>query len=87
MNYFYEKPCTRTILVQGSSFMEVICIAYFKASETKRSWKEVQNVAGVNRESFEKAYRLMLRWAKELFPKGFIFATPIDQLPRPYECK
>lgn len=54
----------------------------FKASDDKRSQKEIGDIAGVADVTIRQSYKLMYPHAKKLFPEDFKFATPIEQLPQ-----
>ncbi|ODM88064.1 Transcription initiation factor IIB, partial [Orchesella cincta] len=51
------------------------------ASKFNRLQKEIGDVAGVGEKTVRQVYRLMYSRAGELFPKDFVFSTPIDKLP------
>ena len=52
-----------------------------QASEDKKTAKEIGDVAGVAEITVRQAYRLMYPEAEDLFPEGFKFTTPIEDLP------
>lgn len=52
-----------------------------QASDTKRSQREISEVAGCAESTIKHSYRLMLSRAPELFPSDSPFYTRIDQLP------
>lgn len=52
-----------------------------QVSDTKRSQKEISEVAGVADSTLKQAYRLMLERASELIPPDSPFHSRIDQLP------
>ena len=53
-----------------------------KASDDKRSQKEIADIAGVADVTIRQSYKLMLPRAAELFPEGFKFTTAIENLPQ-----
>ncbi|ODM89242.1 Transcription initiation factor IIB [Orchesella cincta] len=53
----------------------------FTGIKFKRSPKEISKVAGVSDVIVRQVYKLMYSRAGELFPKDFVFFTPIDMLP------
>jgi len=59
----------------------IIVNCLLKASELKKSQKEIGDVAGVADVTIRQSYKLMYPRAEELFPRDFQFAIPIDQLP------
>lgn len=52
-----------------------------QASDTKRSQKEISEVAGCTESTIKHCYRLMLSRAADLIPPDSQFRTRIDQLP------
>jgi len=52
-----------------------------QASDTKRSQREISEVAGCAESTIKHSYRLMLSRAAELIPADSQFHTRIDQLP------
>lgn len=52
-----------------------------QASDTKKSQKEISEVAGCAESTIKHSYRLMLSKAKELMPSDSRFYDRIDQLP------
>ncbi|ODN02166.1 Transcription initiation factor IIB [Orchesella cincta] len=71
-------------IVPGRSPLSVAAAAIYmasQASEVKRSQKEIGDVAGVADVTIRQVYRLMYPRAVELFPKDFVFFTPINELP------
>ncbi|XP_049288750.1 transcription initiation factor IIB-like isoform X1 [Anopheles funestus] len=71
-------------LVSGLSPISVAAAAIYMASqvsETVISGKEIAEIAGVADITIRKAYRLMLPFAEELFPKNSIFYRNISLLP------
>ena len=42
---------------------------------------EIGDIAGVAEVTITKSYKLMRPRAAELFPEGFVFHTPVDNLP------
>lgn len=52
-----------------------------QASDTKRSQREISEVAGCAESTIKHSYRLMLSKAAELIPPDSQFHTRIDQLP------
>lgn len=71
-------------MVPGRSPISVAAAAIYmasQASEEKRSQKEIGDVAGVADVTIRQSYKLMYPRAGELFPKDFVFHTPLDQLP------
>ncbi|KAL7286103.1 hypothetical protein TKK_0019617 [Trichogramma kaykai] len=71
-------------IVPGRSPISVTAAAIFmasQASDDKKSYKDIGDIAGVADVTIRQAYKLMLPHAPNLFPPDFKFATPIDQLP------
>ncbi|RDD45380.1 Transcription initiation factor IIB [Trichoplax sp. H2] len=71
-------------LAPGRSPVSVTAAAIYlasQASDTKKSQKEIGDVAGVADVTIRQSYRLLLPRSKDLFPADFVFKTPIDQLP------
>ncbi|ESP00286.1 hypothetical protein LOTGIDRAFT_238621 [Lottia gigantea] len=71
-------------LVPGRSPISVAAAAIYMASQvsnTKKSQKDIGEVAGVAEVTIRQAYKLMYPKAHVLFPDEFKFDTPIDQLP------
>merc|ERR1712018_783427 len=72
-------------IVPGRSPISVAAAAIYmasQASDDKRSQKEIADIAGVADVTIRQSYKLMLPRAAELFPEGFKFATPIENLPQ-----
>ena len=71
-------------LVPGRSPISVAAAAIFmasQASDQKKTQKEIGDVAGAAEATIKQSYRLMLPHAADLFPEGFLFVTPIEELP------
>ncbi|ODM87965.1 Transcription initiation factor IIB [Orchesella cincta] len=71
-------------IVTGRSPSAVAAAAIYmvsQVSEFKRSPEEISKVAGVSDVTVRQVYKLMYSRAGELFPKDFVFFTPIDMLP------
>jgi transcription initiation factor TFIIB len=71
-------------LVPGRSPISVIAAAIYLASQTcchKKTPKMIAKVAGISHNTVRMVYKQMLPRAEELFPAGFHFETPIDELP------
>ncbi len=71
-------------VVPGRSPISVAAAAIYmasQASEDRRNQKEIADIAGVADVTIRHSYKLMLPRAADLFPDGFKFAVPIDQLP------
>jgi transcription initiation factor TFIIB len=72
-------------IVPGRSPISVAAAAIYmasQASETKKTHKEIGDIAGVADVTIRQAYKLMYPHASKLFPEDFKYATPIDQLPQ-----
>ena len=72
-------------LVQDRSPMSVAAAAIYMASQAssdKKTRREIANVAGIADVTLRQSYKLFLPRATELFPDGFNFATPIENLPQ-----
>jgi len=72
-------------IVPGRSPISVAAAAIYMASQAsndKRSQKEIADIAGVADVTIRQSYKLMLPRAAELFPEGFKFTTPIENLPQ-----
>lgn len=72
-------------IVPGRSPISVAAAAIYMASQAssdKRSQKEIADIAGVADVTIRQSYKLMLPRARELFPEGFKFVTPIESLPQ-----
>lgn len=72
-------------IVAGRSPISVAAAAIYmasQASENKKSQKEIADIAGVADVTIRQSYKLMLPRAGELFPDGFKFHVPIEQLPQ-----
>ncbi|ODM89542.1 Transcription initiation factor IIB [Orchesella cincta] len=70
-------------IVTGRSPLSVAAAAIYMVSQVskfKRSPKEISKVAGVSDVIVRQVYKLMYSRAGELFPKDFVFFTPIDML-------
>lgn len=79
------KKATDLDIVPGRSPISVAAAAIYMASQAssdKRIQKEIADIAGVADVTIRQSYKLMLPRAEELFPEGFKFHTPIDQLPQ-----
>lgn len=71
-------------IVSGKSPISVAAAAIYMASQAsadKRTQKEIGDIAGVADVTIRQSYKLMIPHAAELFPEGFNFVTPIEQLP------
>uniref|UniRef100_A0A182LZL4 Transcription initiation factor IIB n=1 Tax=Anopheles culicifacies TaxID=139723 RepID=A0A182LZL4_9DIPT len=71
-------------IVAGLSPISVAAAAIYMASQASSTVacnKEIAEIAGVGEMTIRKAYRLMLPFAKELFPKDFCFHKHISLLP------
>jgi len=71
-------------LVPGRSPVSVAAAAIYLASQasaTKKSQKDIGDIAGVADVTIRQSYRSMITRAAELFPKDFAFDTPIERLP------
>ena len=53
----------------------------FRASNDKKSQREISDIAGVAEVTIKQSYRLMRDRAAELFPENFEFTTTVEQLP------
>ncbi|ODM87395.1 Transcription initiation factor IIB [Orchesella cincta] len=53
------------------------------ASQFKRLRREIGDVAGVGEETVRQVYKRLYSQAVKLFPKDFVFFTPINKLPAP----
>ena len=72
-------------IVPGRSPISVAAAAIYMASQAsndKRNQREIADIAGVAEVTIKQSYKLMLPRASELFPDGFDFDTPVDQLPQ-----
>ena len=72
-------------IVPGRSPISVAAAAIYMASQAssdKKQQKEIADIAGVADVTIRQSYKLILPRAAELFPDGFKFATPIEQLPQ-----
>jgi len=72
-------------IVPGRSPISVAAAAIYMASQAstdKRTQREIGDIAGVADVTIRQSYKLMLPRAAELFPDGFKFATPIENLPQ-----
>uniref|UniRef100_A0A6A7FUW9 Transcription initiation factor IIB n=2 Tax=Hirondellea gigas TaxID=1518452 RepID=A0A6A7FUW9_9CRUS len=79
------KKAVETDIVPGRSPISVAAAAIYmasQASECKKSQKEIGDVAGVAEVTIRQSYKLLYQKARELFPEGFHFVTPIEQLPQ-----
>jgi len=52
-----------------------------QASSQKKTQREIADIAGVADVTIRQSYKLMLPRASQLFPDGFNFVTPIENLP------
>lgn len=71
-------------LVPGRSPVSVAAAAIYLASQasaSKKSQKDIGDIAGVADVTIRQSYRSMITRAAELFPKDFVFDTPIERLP------
>lgn len=71
-------------IVPGRSPISVAAAAIYmasQASEHKKTHKEIGDVAGTADVTIRQSYKLMQPRAWQLFPQGFKFHTPIEQLP------
>lgn len=72
-------------IVPGRSPISVAAAAIYMASQAsveKKNQKEIGDIAGVADVTIRQSYKLMLPRAAELFPEGFVFDTPVDELPQ-----
>jgi len=72
-------------LVPGRSPISVAAAAIYMASQAspdKKTQKEIADIAGAADVTIRQSYKLMLPRAHELFPDGFKFHVPIEQLPQ-----
>ncbi|XP_040572334.1 transcription initiation factor IIB [Lepeophtheirus salmonis] len=72
-------------IVPGRSPISVAAAAIYMASQAssdRKTQKEIADIAGVADVTIRQSYKLMLTRAIELFPEGFTFTVPIDQLPQ-----
>jgi len=74
-------------IVPGRSPISVAAAAIYMASQasdenSKKTQKEIGDIAGVADVTIRQSYKLMYPRAAELFPEDFRFATPIEQLPQ-----
>lgn len=72
-------------IVPGRSPISVAAAAIYMASQAsveKKNQKEIGDIAGVADVTIRQSYKLMLTRAAELFPDGFVFDTPVDELPQ-----
>lgn len=72
-------------IVPGRSPISVAAAAIYMASQAsveKKNQKEIGDIAGVADVTIRQSYKLMLTRAAELFPEGFIFDTPVSDLPQ-----
>lgn len=72
-------------IVPGRSPISVAAAAIYMASQAsadKKSQKEIGDIAGVADVTIRQSYKLMFPKAAELFPEGFKFDTPIEELPQ-----
>lgn len=79
------KKANELDIVSGRSPVSVAAAAIYMASQAssvKKSQKEVAEVTGVADVTIKQSYNLMLPRAAELFPPGFKFETPVEELPR-----
>jgi len=82
---FIAKAAVDLDIVPGRSPISVAAAAIYmasQASDDKRNQKEIADIAGVADVTIRQSYKLMLPRAAELFPEGFKFHTPIEQLPQ-----
>ena len=71
-------------IVRDRSPISVAAAAMYMASQAssdKRTQKEIADIAGVADETIRQSYKLLLTRARDLFPEGFKFVTPIENLP------
>ena len=74
-------------IVPGRSPISVAAAAIYMASQasdekSKKTQKEIGEMAGVAESKIRKTYKLMRRRAAEMFPQNFRSTTPIEQLPQ-----
>lgn len=74
-------------IVPGRSPISVAAAAIYMASQasdekSKKTQKEIGDIAGVADVTIRQSYKLMYPRAAELFPGDFSFSTPIEQLPQ-----
>ncbi|ODM88876.1 Transcription initiation factor IIB [Orchesella cincta] len=80
------KTAEDLYMVTGRLPMSVAAGAIYmasQASEFKRSRREIGDVAGVGEETIRQVYKRLHSRAVKLFPKDFVFFTPINKLPVP----
>lgn len=79
------KTAVELDLAPGRSYLSVAAAAIYmasQASEFKKSQKEVGEVVHVADSTIRYAYRLIYVCKEKLFPEGYEFVTPLDQLPK-----
>lgn len=79
------KTAVELDLAPGRSYLSVAAASIYmasQASELKKSQKEVGDVVRVADSTIRYSYRLIYDSRDKLFPEGFEFATPLDQLPK-----
>ncbi|XP_064395370.1 transcription initiation factor IIB-like [Halichondria panicea] len=72
-------------LAPGRVYLSVAAAAIYMASQAsaqKKTQKEVGDVVGVADSTIRQSYRLLYPARDKLFPEGFAFTTPLDQLPK-----
>jgi transcription initiation factor TFIIB len=74
---FYEN-CVRSPISVAAAAIYMAS----QASNDKKTQREIADIAGVADVTIRQSYKLMLPRAAELFPDGFNFATPIENLPQ-----
>ncbi|GMT10765.1 hypothetical protein PFISCL1PPCAC_2062, partial [Pristionchus fissidentatus] len=78
------KKAVELDLVAGRSPISIAAAAIYMASQasaTKKSAREIGEIAGAAEVTVKQTYRLLYPKAAQLFPEDFRFDTPIDQLP------
>jgi len=72
-------------IVPGRSPISVAAAAIYMASQatdTRKTQKEIGDIAGVADVTIRQSYKLMYPHAASLFPTDFKFTIPIEQLPQ-----
>ena len=92
LNKMVEKAATSIArkavdmdIVPGRSPISVTAAAIYMASQatdTRKTQKEIGDIAGVADVTIRQSYKLMYPHAASLFPTDFKFTIPIEQLPQ-----
>lgn len=92
LNKMVEKAATSIArkavdmdIVPGRSPISVAAAAIYMASQatdTRKTQKEIGDIAGVADVTIRQSYKLMYPHAASLFPTDFKFTIPIEQLPQ-----